>query len=308
MQLASHSGATEIGRFDSTGQPRRDRASPDGRWRDVLVDARARHHPAIRVRCHEPSLAEHGVVVWAHGGSWVTGSVESWHEPCAALAAACGMTVLSVDYRLAPRWRHPAPLEDVLQVLHWAARQYGAGDAGPPLIVGGDSAGGTIAAAAALGSREGGPALAAQVLAYPPLDPACAEPSYRRWPGAFPTRAAMLAAWGSHLGPPPLDPAEPAVTPWGVANLSGLPPAIFGFGEYDPVADDSHRFAERLSLSGNQVTLRAFARAGHGLFLHQRADGAFPLQEWLGRSLTALLNQQSANPTHPETIDERPSR
>lgn len=304
----SDSRRSALGGLDSpVGQPR-ERASPNGCWRDVLVDARAGQHPAIRVRCHEPSLAEHGVLVWAHGGSWVTGSVESWHEPCAALAAASGLTVLSVDYRLAPRWRHPAPLQDVLRVLRWAARHYGAGDGGPPLSVGGDSAGGTIAAAVALRCREDGPALAAQVLAYPPLDPACAQPSYRRWPGAFPTRAAMLDAWRSHLGSAPLDPGAPAVTPWSVHDLRGLPPTIIGFGENDPVADDSRRFAERLTLSGNQVTLREFPRAGHGLFLRQRADGSFPLQEWLGRSLAALPARQATSSTHPTTIDERPRR
>ncbi|MEO6502067.1 MAG: alpha/beta hydrolase fold domain-containing protein [Jatrophihabitantaceae bacterium] len=241
--------------------------------------------PPIRVRCHEPALAERGVVVWAHGGSWVAGSIDAWHEPCSAMARACGMAVVSVNYRLAPRWHHPAPLEDVMQVLRWAAREFVTADGQPPLMVGGDSAGATIAASAALRCRSDGPVLAGQILAYPPLDPSCAQLSYFRQPERFPTRERMLAAWHSYRGPAPVDSAKPPLTPWAEADLSGLPPAIFGFGEDDPVADDSWRFAERLAQHGNQVSLRAFGRAGHGLFLQRRADGSFPLQEWIAGRL-----------------------
>jgi acetyl esterase len=243
--------------------------------------------PPIRVRCHEPSSASRGVLVWAHGGSWAAGSVETWHEPCAALATACGTAVVSVDYRLAPRWHFPAPLEDIMQVLRWAARTLVSANGHPPLMVGGDSAGATIAASAALRCRDEGLVLAAQILAYPPLDPSCSQPSYGRQPGSFPSREMMLAAWNSYRGPAPADTDSSPLTPWTVADLHGLPPAIFGFGENDPVGDDSRRFAERLVRHGNQVSLQAFPRAGHGLFLYRRADGSFPLQEWIAGCLSA---------------------
>lgn len=280
------SGAASPRHVNLTRQARPGTARHSGSWCDVLVGSGG-SQPPIRVRCHEPSSARRGVVVWAHGGSWVAGSIEAWHEPCSALARACGMAVVSVDYRLAPRWHFPAPLEDIMQVLRWAAREFVPATGRPPLMVGGDSAGATIAASAALRCRSEGPVLAAQILAYPPLDPSCSQPSYDRQPESFPTRDMMLAAWNSYRGPNPTNPGSSPLTPWAVADLSGLPPAIFGFGENDLVADDSWRFAERLARHGNRVSLRAFSQAGHGLFLYRRADGLFPLQEWIGGRLPA---------------------
>lgn len=267
-------------------------------WRDILVPVPGAGRQ-IRVRCYEPFPASRGVVVWAHGGSWTGGSIEAWHEPCGALARACRTTVISVDYRLAPRWPHPAPVEDLTRVLSWAAAQLGAD--GSPLIIGGDSAGATLAACVALRCRDTGPVLAAQVLAYPPLDPSCSQPSYRRFPRSFPDREAMLDAWRTYRGPVTSEPGEDSYfTPWTVADLRGLPPAVIGVGECDPVADDSLRFAERLRQQGNRVELRAFARLGHGLFFHQGADGSFPLQEWIARALP----QAMPTATYPSTDKE----
>lgn len=270
-------------------------------WRDILVPVPTAVR-RIRVRCYEPSRASRGVVVWAHGGSWVGGSIEAWHEPCAALARACRTAVLSVDYRLAPRWPHPAPVEDLTRVLTWVAARFGADT--PPLMIGGDSAGATLAACVALRCRDTGLALTAQVLAYPPLDPSCSQPSYRRFPRSFPAREAMLDAWWTYRGSGSSEPGEDSYfTPWTVADLRGLPPAVIGVGECDPVADDSLRFAERLRQQGNRVELRSFARVGHGMFFYQRADGSFPLQEWIAEALP--LSTPSRDVPH-DTEGDRP--
>lgn len=261
-------------------------------WRDILVPTQGPGRK-IRVRCYEPSQESRGVVVWAHGGSWVGGSIEAWHEPCRALARECRLTVLNVDYRLAPRWPHPAPVEDLTCVVNWAASPLRAGDR--PLMIGGDSAGATLAACVALRCRDTGPVLAAQILAYPPLDPSCSQPSYRRFPRSFPERAAMLDAWLAYRGQGTSESGEDSYfTPWTVADLRGLPPAVIGVGKCDPVADDSVRFAERLRQQGNRVELRIFPHAGHGLIFHQVADGTFPLQQWVARALPRA--------THPPEI------
>lgn len=208
------------------------------------------------------------------------------------------MAVLGVDYRLAPRWPFPAPLQDLMRVLHWAATAFTTPDAGPPmLVVGGDSAGATLAASAAVRCRDEGLALASQVLAYPPLDPSCSLPSYRRQPQAYPSRDLMLDAWASYRGAARTPPAGYHLTPWSVGDLSGLPTAILGVGENDPVADDSLAFAERLAGQGNEVTLRSFTGAGHGLFFHQAADGSFPLQEWIAECLHERLATWNAGAT-----------
>ncbi|NJP94356.1 alpha/beta hydrolase [Nonomuraea sp. FMUSA5-5] len=182
------------------------------------------------VRVHLPEdRAPAGLLVWAHGGSWQHGSAAEWHHTTTALAVRSGWAVISVDYRLAPRHRHPSAVQDVLTALTWAhdgtpgtplaadgskagTRLAAAGSkagiplavggskTGIPLAVGGDSAGGTIAAVAALAARDRGLPLAAQVLAYPPFDPDCAAPSYHRSPSAFPQAAALRGAWRAWLG------------------------------------------------------------------------------------------------------------
>jgi len=264
-------------------------------WCDLVLpsdDGR----PPVRLRCHQLARADRGVLVWAHGGSWVGGSVEAWHEPCAALAQASAMAVISVEYRLAPRWPFPAPVEDLMHALRWAATTFGpASGQSPFLAVGGDSAGATLAASAALRCRDEGPALAAQLLAYPPLDPSCSHPSYRRHPRCYPSRELMLDAWAAYRGPERGALADLPFTAWEAGDLSGLPPAIIGVGEHDPVAGDSLVFAERLAAQGNAVSLRSFAGLGHGLFLHQAEDGSFPLQDWLAEQIHDHLPGQPAD-------------
>jgi acetyl esterase len=261
-------------------------------WECDQADAGAHHVP---LRVYRPSPAPYGWLVWAHGGSWHGGSLEHWHGPAMDLAAVSGCTVVSTGYRLAPRHRHPDQLHDVLAALAWAGRQAG----GEPVAIGGDSAGGTIAACAALALRDGDTPLAAQVLAYPPLDPGCAAPSYTSLPGAFPAAADLKAAWRAYRG----DTGEAAAgngerlhsTPLEADRFDGLAPAILAVGDLDPVIDDVTGYARRLRQAGNDVTLRIFPRTPHAAFL-----SPFPgagkrdpsLRSWLGMTLREQLNRQ----------------
>ncbi|GAA2673832.1 MULTISPECIES: alpha/beta hydrolase fold domain-containing protein [Actinosynnema] len=235
-------------------------------WGDTTVAGRP-------VRLFRSSGWTGGTLVWAHGGSWTGGSVADWHESCADLAVASGWLVASVGYRLAPAHHHPAALHDVAGVVAWAGEA-----TGRPVAVGGDSAGGTIAAGAALALRGTRAAPVAQVLAYPPLDPDCASPGYAT--GAFPSAAALRPAWRAYLGPAPV--AEPAATPWHAGDLAGSPPSLLVVGEADPVAGDVRAYADRLGAAGVAVRLEVLRGLGHGEFLR---PGRSPLRAALAGAL-----------------------
>ncbi|MGA5046049.1 alpha/beta hydrolase fold domain-containing protein [Streptomyces arboris] len=253
---------------------------------------------AIPVRVYRPEPDRYGWLVWAPGGSWQAASVELWHDASTALARASRCTVVTLGYRLAPRHRHPAQLDDVLRVLEWS-REQAAREGEPPVAaVGGDSAGGTLAAAAALVLRDRGEPLAAQVLAYPPLDPTCTARSYARLPDAFPSARRMRAAWRAYLGPDRprggvrgADGSRLYGTPLDADRFEGLAPLIAAVGELDPVIDDVTGYAVRLGGAGNQVSLRTFPATPHAALLGDDPPpgGGPSLRQWLGTELRAVL-------------------
>ncbi|MFH9089750.1 alpha/beta hydrolase [Streptomyces sp. NPDC017673] len=268
-------------------------ARPDGRrpggpaWEALWLDAGTHRVP---VRVYRPGAEAFGWLVWAHGGSWQAGSLEHWHEPVMDLARVSGCTVVSTGYRLAPRYRHPAQLDDLLTALAWAEEQAD----GEPLAVGGDSAGGTLGACAALARRDRNEPLAAQVLAYPPLDPGCTAPAYTRDPGAFPAADDLRRAWRMYRGG-----AGTAVrggvplysTPLEADRLTGLAPAVLAVGDLDPVRDDVTEYARRLREAGTSVRLRVFPHTPHAAFLAGDGPGRGNprLRCWLGTTLRRHL-------------------
>ncbi|OLZ73105.1 hypothetical protein AVW11_03330 [Streptomyces amritsarensis] len=279
------------------------------RWEHTSIPSPSGPVPA---RVYRPAgSAPQGWLVWAHGGSWRAGSARDWHGPTAELARTSGFAVASIDYRLVPEVRHPAMVEDVLAALAWAreqAREQARGQAGgragdrargsAPVAVGGDSAGATLAACAALACRDRALPLAAQVLAYPPLDPNCTAASYHRFPDMFPTASYLRAAWQDYR-----DPDRPAAadgtrlhsTPFEAADLRGVARAVLATGDLDPVSDDVHRYARLLHTAGVEVTLREFGQTGHGAFLQPGPDtstspGTASLRGWLGVALRLLTS------------------
>jgi acetyl esterase len=254
-------------------------------WSSVMASATGHTVP---VRVFRPSTAEEGCLVWAHGGSWITGSVEGWHQPCAELAALSGWVIVSVEYRLAPAHRHPDGLEDVLTALAWAAECLTEGARDIPLAVGGDSAGGTLAASAALAWRGRRYALSAQVLAYPPLDPACAFPSFAADDAGFPRRGDMQRAWRMYAGPATRTSDAPRperhLTALQVEDLHGAAPAVITVGALDPVRDEVRAYADRLIAAGTSVSFRQFPGTEHGAFIAPGAHGR-ALRAWLADSV-----------------------
>ncbi|MEU9236327.1 alpha/beta hydrolase [Streptomyces subrutilus] len=272
------------------------------RWEQARIPSPSGPVPA---RVYRPgAAAPQGWLVWAHGGSWRAGSAQDWHGATAELARFSGFGVVSVDYRLAPEARHPAMVEDVLSALDWARER--AGDT-VPVAAGGDSAGATLAACAALASRDRGVPLAAQVLAYPPLDPGCTAASYHRFPDMFPTASYLVSAWRSYQAPGrprAADGTRLYSTPFEAADLRGLAPAVLATGDLDPVGDDVHRYARLLRAAGVEVALREFRQTGHGAFLQPARNPAGPgphspvtLRGWLGLALHLLTTERPDEPT-----------
>ena len=224
--------------------------------RDHSVPGVLPEDPALRVRAYRPAGTDPGstltAIVFAHGGGWCLGSLELYDNPCRALANATGCAVFSVDYRLAPEHKFPVPLDDFYRARCWVARQAAAlGIAADQLIVAGDSAGGNLAAAAALLARErGGPVLAHQLLLYPALDHAFDTASYHAFADGYSlTREAMRFCWSTYLTGAD-DGASALASPLRAASVAGLPPATVLVCAYDPLHDEGVAYAQRLFESG----------------------------------------------------------
>ena len=236
--------------------------------RDILAPGPAGQLP---VRLYHPSPGTPlPLVVYFHGGGWVIGDVEIVDKPCRALANASRCVVASVNYRLSPETKFPGPLEDCYSATRWLAEQARALAVDPRrLAVAGDSAGGNLAAAVALMSRDrGGPKIAYQLLIYPVTAPAEGSPfaSYRdNADGYLLTRRSMEWFWQQYLAAPK-DSKSPYAAPLHASDLSGLPPAMVVTAEFDPLRDEGRAYAKRLQDAG--VTVRAvhYEDMIHGFF------------------------------------------
>jgi acetyl esterase len=213
------------------------------------------------------------LLVYFHGGGFVLGSLDSHDLTCRNVVRASGYKVISVDYRLAPEHAFPAAPEDCFAATEWAARNAAELNIDAQHIaVGGDSAGGNLAAAVALMARDrGGPALAKQVLVYPVIDHfSHAVPSpYASYStnakGYMLTSQAMEDFWDLYLASAD-DRANPYASPIRAEDLRGLPPALVITAEYDPLCDEGTAYAQRLQAAGVPVTLRHFDGMIHGFW------------------------------------------
>jgi acetyl esterase len=196
-------------------------------------------------------------------------SLDTHDVMCRNLCAGAGCVVASVDYRLAPEHKFPAAPEDCLHATRWAGANAAALGADPARIaVGGDSAGGNLAAVTALRVRdEGGPALCAQLLIYPVTEHWDAGmPSYaENAEGYGLTRDGMKWFWGHYLADP-TDARHPHAAPLRAPDLRGLPLALVVTAEYDPLRDEGERYAARLREAGVPTELVRYAGMNHGFF------------------------------------------
>jgi acetyl esterase len=207
-------------------------------------------------------------VVLLHGGGWALGSLDSHDGIARGICAAARAVVVSVDYRLAPEARFPAPVEDAYAAVCWAAEHAGELGGDPDaLVVAGDSAGGQLTAAAAQLARErGGPRIALQVLVYPVTDPGGRTESKRTLSEGYFLDRALIRWFGAQYFAAPEDLAHPWAAPLR-ADPAGLPPAHVVTAGCDPLRDEGQAYAARLREAGVPVTEGRFPGLFHG-FLH----------------------------------------
>jgi len=247
----------------------------------------------IPVRIYRPDGEGLPVLVYAHGGGFVFCDLDSHDELCRDIANRVAAVVVSVAYRLAPEHRWPAAVDDFYAATRWAAHNTASlgGDPGR-IVVGGDSAGGNLAAVTALMARDrGGPALAAQLLLYPVLAADFDTESYRLFGrGYYNPKPAMQWYWDQYV-PSEADRAHPYATP-GNADLHDLPPAVLVVAGHDPLRDEALAYAAALEAAGVSVVRTQFDGAIHGFMsmpsldiaLHARRRACEELSQSLKRS------------------------
>jgi acetyl esterase len=196
------------------------------------------------------------LLVYLHGGGWVLGDLDTHDQPCRFLAQAAGVLVLSVEYRLAPEHPFPAAVDDCLAALRFAIHAADDLGADPPRVaVGGDSAGGNLAAAVArLALIDGGPAPAFQLLIYPVTDLSRKRESYRHFREGFFLTESQMDWYCEHYLPDQESALDPRASPLLAPDLSGLPPAHVVTAGFDPLRDEGEDYADALRAAGVRVT------------------------------------------------------
>lgn len=222
--------------------------------RDVAIPPD--HIPA---RLYRPVAGPTAMVVYLHGGGWVIGSIHTHDRACRRLAAASGLAVLSLGYRLAPEHPWPAAVDDAMAALEWvASRPPELGPPPPAVAIAGDSAGGTVAALACLRARDQAPQAspAVQALIYANTDLTNSGPSMRSEGHGFGLEAADLDWFSAQWVPDPALRRDPRVSPLYAPDLTGLPAAIVITCEHDPLRDQGEAYAARLRDAGVLLTGR----------------------------------------------------
>jgi acetyl esterase len=227
-------------------------------------------------------------LVFFHGGGWVIGDLDSHDVVCRKLAEEGQLIVISVDYRLAPEHKFPAAVDDSIAATKWIAenaKQFGI-DASR-LSVGGDSAGGNLAAVVAIAARDGkGPDIAGQVLIYPAIDFAMTHPSHSEPETSVLLTRSVIKWFRDHYLNGGADVHDWRASPARAKTLVGLPPAYVLTAGADPLRDEGNEYAERLKQAGVAVTYRTFPGQFHGFFtmgklLQQANVAAGEIGVWL---------------------------
>ena len=206
-------------------------------------------------------------LVYFHGGGWVIGDLESHDQVCRALANAVPCIVVSVDYRLAPEHKFPAAVDDSIAATQWiAANAADLGIDAKRLAVGGDSAGGNLAAVVSLDARDrgGAPRIVHQLLVYPGTDMRMGWPSLERHAEQLPLTRAAMRWFIAHYLRGPADATDWRASPLAASSFKGLPPALVITAGFDPLGDEGEAYARALAAAGVPVKHERFEGQIHG--------------------------------------------
>ena len=247
---------------------------------------------AILLRSYRPEGQDPAspLMVYAHMGGGVIGSLETCDVFCSILARAARCAVLSVDYRLAPEHRFPAGLEDVVAAYRWArsnAARFGAPEG--RVAVGGDSMGGNFAAIVAQEmKRHGEPQPALQLLIYPATDMTCESQSMTTYADSYPLTRQTMEWFIGHYLPPDADPTDPRASPLKETDLAGLAPAVVVTAGFDPLNDQGEAYAKRLKDAGVPVVFRCYDGLAHAFTAY---TGAVPRADVACREIAGLVRE-----------------
>ncbi len=266
----------------------RDLVPNDGTGESGATDA-----VPVPLRLYEPEHPR-GTIVYAHGGGWATGDLAYSDELCRHLAVDAALRVVSVDYRLAPEHPFPAGPDDVAAAWRWSRRHFPGWTA-----LGGDSAGGNLAAAVCLALVAEGSPPSATLLVYPVLDAPGATPSYAVHDRAFPIGADDMAWFWDHYtgGGDPHD-VVPALAPLRAVRLDGWPDTHVVLAGHDPLHDEGALFAARLQESGTAVTVTDHPRLCHGFL---RLTGASSAARGARAGLVEAVNELRLRSSAPRS-------
>ena len=235
--------------------------------RDLVVDTAA---APIPVRLYRPAGAASDValptLVFFHGGGWVIGDLETHDVLCRQITAAAGVAVIAVDYRMAPEYKFPTAVDDAWAATRWVVANAGRLGVDPARIaVGGDSAGGNLAAVVALMARDAGaPSIKFQALLYPVTDVGTETGSYRSFADGYLLSRDAMKWFFDHYLKAPEDAADWRVSPLRAPSLAGLPPALVVTAGFDPLRDEGEAYARALRDAGVRVDYICYGGMIHG--------------------------------------------
>lgn len=237
------------------------------RLKEPLKNVETRSLPKFKIRLYMPEgKGPFPALVFIHGGGWVLGDLESHDDVARTIASRTPAVVVSVDYRLAPETPFPGPLDDCEAALRWTVDHAAELGIDPARVaVGGDSAGGNLAAALALRARERkGPKIAFQLLIYPATDMSAKGGSIDEFSRGYGLTAANMHWFWEVYAPAACDAANPEVSPLRAKSLAGLPPAFIITAHFDVIRDEGEEYGRKLRDAGVPVSMVRFREMNHG--------------------------------------------
>lgn len=260
------------------------------RVEDFTIPTRDGH--ALRARLYAPSHARLPVLVFFHGGGFTVGSIATHDTLCRVLSQQSGAAVVSVDYRLGPEYRFPTASNDAWDAVAYVAKEGASLGLEPSrMALGGDSAGGTLAAVCAILARDAGLRVALQLLIYPGTTAHQDTDSHRRFAQGPLLTEALITYFFAHYVRSPADREDWRFAPLNADDVDHVAPAWIGLAECDPLVDEGVQYADKLRAAGVPVALEIYRGVTHEFIKMGRAlpealqahtDAALALRQALG--------------------------